>query len=65
MASTPKENAAFWHIKFEQNVERDRRKEKELEQADWKVVIVWECETKKAALPILAERLCSILVNTP
>ncbi len=44
-ASTPKANAGFWHEKFRCNVERDARKESELRQLGWKVLIIWECET--------------------
>lgn len=43
-ASTPKSNVAFWTAKFAENVERDRRKERELQDLGWRVLVVWECE---------------------
>lgn len=46
-ASTPKSNQTFWDDKFARNVERDARKERELRQLGWDVLVIWECETKK------------------
>lgn len=45
-ATTPKTRVEFWQEKFERNVERDRRKERELREAGWDVLTVWECETR-------------------
>ena len=45
---TPKTNTAFWTDKIARNRERDARKEAELREAGWRVVTVWECETKDA-----------------
>lgn len=42
---TPKTRMKFWREKFEGNVERDRRVQRELRKLGWKVVVVWECET--------------------
>lgn len=48
-ASTPKSNSDFWKRKFDENVERDRRILREIENLGWRVLVVWECElTKKA-----------------
>jgi DNA (cytosine-5)-methyltransferase 1 len=43
-ASTPKSNVAFWTRKFAENVERDRRTERQLTRRSWRVLVVWECE---------------------
>lgn len=43
-ATTPTQNRAFWLDKFTKNVERDERKKRELENAGWRVLVVWECE---------------------
>lgn len=51
----PKTNAAFWANKIEKNVQRDIRSQRLIEAADWRVIVVWECETKKEDL--LAKRL--------
>lgn len=45
---TPKSNSVFWNDKFERNVQRDKMKIKLLKQANWKVVVVWECEIKRS-----------------
>ena len=44
--TTPKTRATFWREKFEQNKKRDRRVTRQLKRLGWKVLIVWECETK-------------------
>ena len=36
----------YWQEKFDTNVERDERVVAQLEKAGWRVVTIWECETK-------------------
>jgi len=43
---TPKTNAKFWQSKRKGNVERDKRNLRQLRKAGWKVLVVWECQTK-------------------
>jgi DNA mismatch endonuclease (patch repair protein) len=43
-ASVPKTNVAFWTRKFADNMERDRRTERDLAGRGWRVMVVWECE---------------------
>lgn len=59
LATTPKTRADYWEAKFDANIARDRIAETALAAAGWKVVIVWECETRDAdALSAtLADRL--------
>ena len=45
-AYEPKSRPEFWNRKFDQNVERDARKEQLLRDLGWRVFVVWECETK-------------------
>ena len=45
-AYTPKTRTDFWQQKFINNIERDKRKSKQLENLGWKVFVIWECETK-------------------
>ncbi len=47
-ASTPSTRREFWQEKFDQNVERDVRKEIQLMAAGWAVLVIWECQTKDA-----------------
>ena len=44
--SFPKINQAFWREKFQKNKERDDRKIKELETAEWRTITIWECQIK-------------------
>jgi len=45
-AKLPECNHAFWEEKIHCNVERDKKTNQELEKNGWKVITVWECETK-------------------
>lgn len=49
-ASTPKSNTDFWSQKFKRNVERDAVNYALLEEAGWKVAVIWECETRDQLL---------------
>jgi DNA mismatch endonuclease (patch repair protein) len=42
----PQTNADFWHKKRTGNVARDHAALKQLRADGWKVLTVWECETK-------------------
>jgi DNA mismatch endonuclease (patch repair protein) len=48
-ASSPKTRKAFWNAKFEANVARDARAERRLRRLGWRVMTVWECQTKDRA----------------
>jgi DNA mismatch endonuclease (patch repair protein) len=45
-ATIPKSRTAYWQDKFNNNIERDLRAERALQQLGWKVLKVWECQTK-------------------
>lgn len=51
----PATNAEFWRIKRLSNAHRDRRNLRVLKREGWRVMIVWECETKDSQR--LAKRL--------
>lgn len=44
--TTPSSNQEYWVIKLARNVERDAQHRKDLERLGWRVIIIWECETK-------------------
>jgi DNA mismatch endonuclease (patch repair protein) len=46
-ASMPKSRIAFWRAKFDRNVERDKAIKRKLRRLGWKVLTLWECQTKK------------------
>jgi len=48
-ARKPKSNTGYWNPKLERNKERDAERIVALEAAGWKVLIIWECETKDLA----------------
>jgi G:T-mismatch repair DNA endonuclease (very short patch repair protein) len=51
----PKSNPDFWARKFELNRERDARKRRQLEAADWTVYEVWEHEIRDRLEGVVAE----------
>jgi DNA mismatch endonuclease (patch repair protein) len=46
-ASTPKTRKEYWLPKFKANVERDAKKEAQLLELGWMVIVIWECETRQ------------------
>lgn len=46
LAAIPKTRPEFWALKFQANVDRDRRNKALLEEKGWRVVEIWECETR-------------------
>ena len=53
----PKNNAEFWRQKIETNISRDQRKEAQLRDMGWNVMIVWECELRPPKRQATLERL--------
>lgn len=47
--SAPSSNVEFWQTKIGKNRERDRRVRGELRKGGWRVLTVWQCETKGVA----------------
>ena len=43
--TTPKTRVNFWNEKFRENMKRDASVMRRIEDAGWKSIIVWECET--------------------
>jgi DNA mismatch endonuclease (patch repair protein) len=54
-ATVPKANEAFWREKFAANRRRDARALRALRRVGFRVVVIWECETREPAK--LRERL--------
>lgn len=61
----PKSNVEFWRQKIETNISRDQRKETQLRDMGWNVLVVWECELRppkrQATLEGLENRLKQLL----
>ncbi len=62
-SSTPKTRTTFWDNKFAANVARDRQVIKALRRIGWRVVVVWECQTKDAGL--LAKAIARVTAYRP
>ena len=58
-AYSPKTRVRFWEEKFEGNVARDRRNEIALQELGWRVMVIWECETRDQNT--VAERIVAYL----
>jgi DNA mismatch endonuclease (patch repair protein) len=43
----PKHNRGFWKAKLDRNAARDRRNTRQLRQAGWRVVTLWDCRLRK------------------
>ena len=57
-ARLPSTRPAFWRVKLEGNVARDRRVNGALISTGWRVLTVWECATRDAlTLTALSESL--------
>lgn len=54
-ATTPKTNRQFWLSKFARNRERDASAQRKLSEMGYRVVVLWECESKD--LSLLREQL--------
>lgn len=54
-AYQPKSRRNFWEEKFRQNKARDKKNLNFLEEKDWNVLVVWECELEDVSR--LSERL--------
>ena len=59
----PKSNPDFWRDKIETNIKRDKNNFQSLEDLGWKVIVIWECELKKAQKVETLENLKNQLSN--
>jgi DNA mismatch endonuclease (patch repair protein) len=64
-SSTPTRNAEFWKEKFAANVRRDRRKARELRKLGYRVMTVWECQTKSSEKRARLERRLNRFFGRP
>ncbi|MGA4232091.1 very short patch repair endonuclease [Ralstonia nicotianae] len=50
LTAVPKTRTEFWMAKFEANQRRDARNREELQALGWRVLEIWECETRRPAM---------------
>ena len=55
----PSSNQDYWRPKILGNVERDKKNAEQLRSQGWNVIVVWECELKKAVRDERLYALCS------
>src|SRR5713226_6761210 len=55
----PRTRSGFWRRKIDGNVVRDRRTAKKLRNLGWRVLTVWECESRQPE--VLNRRLAALL----
>ena len=58
-ATKPANNRAFWKKKLAGNKKRDRRVNRTLRRAGWRVIRIWECELARRNEARLVKRLNS------
>ena len=59
----PKTNTDFWVAKIARNQERDQEVWRQLEAQGWSVIIVWECQLRKAELDETLTRVIAELMR--
>lgn len=55
--TTPGRNVEFWQAKFARNMARDQRAVEALVARGYRVVVIWECQVKRAQPEAIAELL--------
>lgn len=45
-AQRPKTRLAYWRTKFEKNRKRDARVQRRLRRLGYRVLVIWECQTR-------------------
>lgn len=63
-ATWPKNNAEFWRKKLDGNRARDRRVDRELRKAGWRVVRIWEHALTRKQIKRTSSRLMRVLRKT-
>jgi DNA mismatch endonuclease (patch repair protein) len=57
----PSSRRAYWIKKLERNAARDKRVQRTLRNAGWRVLVVWECQTRAERLGRLQIKLARFL----
>ena len=58
-ARMPKSNTSYWLPKLQRNVARDKQNMRQLSKLGWKILVIWDCETKD--LPALQVKVSRFL----
>ena len=53
----PAQNSMYWNRKLDRTLERDKDNIKKLKEMGFKVLIIWECETRKRKIELLKDKI--------
>lgn len=56
----PVTNTEYWEKKLDRTMERDKNNVTALEQMGWRVMVIWECETRKSVAAKLEDKIRGI-----
>jgi DNA mismatch endonuclease (patch repair protein) len=59
----PSSNVEYWIPKINRNVQRDQKNYHELQRIGWNIVVVWECQLKKAAFNSTMDYVISCIMQ--
>ncbi len=59
----PASRRSYWVQKIDRNARRDQRTRRKLRKLGWQVLVVWECQTKRAKREQLTVRLIRFLAE--
>ena len=62
IAGLPKSNLNYWQPKLERTRLRDEQHTYSLQTANWRVLVIWECELRHPGDVLL--RICEVLENS-
>ena len=57
----PKNNVDFWNKKLDRTQKRDKENKFKLEELGYRVLIIWECETKKKNNDLLKSKIIDFI----
>lgn len=64
-ATTPSSNEGFWAEKFRTNQMRDQQVQNLLSELGWRILVIWECETRPAVIEATLKRVDAWLQVAP
>lgn len=60
----PSSRRSYWVAKLERNAARDKKVRRALRRAGWRVLVVWECQTRPSDLARLETRIAKFIDAT-
>lgn len=60
----PSSNENYWRTKIFANVDRDKKNQQLLKEQGWRVLIIWECQLKRAVMDYNLQQLYESILET-